>query len=91
VRQLAELFVHERGGLFENAERANHLARHAVVADVEVMKRALSLRSPVAVGGHLDAPIESVSILVFREAIKRREADRYRQTTRSASRGEEEN
>jgi hypothetical protein len=36
-REFAEVFVDEGGGLLENAERANHLARHAVVADVEVM------------------------------------------------------
>src|ERR1044072_2440908 len=49
VRQLAEFFINERSGLFENAERANHLARHPVVTDIEMMKRALCLSPPIAI------------------------------------------
>ena len=43
VRQFAEFLINERSRLFKNSERANHLARHAVVADIEMMKRALRL------------------------------------------------
>ena len=65
VRKFAEIFIDERGGLLENAERANHLARHPVVADIEVMQRALRLSSPISIGGTSIAPIVSVSILVL--------------------------
>jgi hypothetical protein len=35
--QFAEIVVYERSGLLENAKGANHLTRHAIVADVEVV------------------------------------------------------
>ncbi len=41
-------------GLFDDRERAHELARHSLLADVEVLQRALRLRAPKAVGGHLD-------------------------------------
>ena len=37
VWQLAEIFVNEGSRLFENSQRADHLARHAIVADIEVV------------------------------------------------------
>src|SRR5256714_355185 len=52
--ELAQLLVDDGGGLLQDAERAYHLARHRVVADAEVVERALGLRAPVAVGGDLD-------------------------------------
>src|SRR5689334_24467903 len=54
VREFAELFIDERRGFLENAERANHLTRHPVIADIEMMKRALRLSPPVAITGNLD-------------------------------------
>ena len=54
VREFAQVFVHECRGLLENAKRANHLAWHSIVADVEVMQRPFSLGAPVAIGGYLD-------------------------------------
>src|SRR6185369_15158234 len=53
-RQLAKLFIHERGGLLEYAEGSNHLPRHPFVADIEMMKRTLRLRPPIAITGNLD-------------------------------------
>ena len=38
----------------ENAKRPNHLARHDVVADIEVQQRALSLRPPIFIGRHFN-------------------------------------
>ena len=54
VGELAEVAVHERGGLLEDGHAADHRARHAVVADGEVVERALRLGAPVPVVGHLD-------------------------------------
>ncbi len=56
VRQFAQFFIHERRGFLENTQRSNHLARHPVVADVEVVQRPLSLSAPVAIGSYLDRP-----------------------------------
>src|SRR5687767_1699085 len=53
-RQLSEFLVYLRGSFFENAKRANHLAGHAIAANVEVVERAFGLRSPVTVGRYLD-------------------------------------
>src|ERR1700754_3113273 len=53
-RKFSEFFVDLRSGFFEYSERANHLARHPIVANVEVVQRAFGLRAPVAVGGYLD-------------------------------------
>ena len=52
--QLAEILIDQRGGFLEDAERANHLARHDVVADIEMKQRALCLRAPVLIGGHFN-------------------------------------
>ena len=54
VRKLAEILIYERGGFFEDAERANELGRHGVFADVEVDERARGLRAVVAVGRDFD-------------------------------------
>src|ERR1041385_692300 len=54
MREFAELFIDERRGFLENAERANHLMRHPVIADIEMMKRALRLSPPVTITGNLD-------------------------------------
>src|SRR5262249_43068857 len=53
-RQLAEVAVHLRGRLLEDRHPADHRLRHAVVADGEVVERALGLRAPVVLGRHLD-------------------------------------
>ena len=53
-RQLAEFLIHQRRGLFQNAEGANQLRRHDVAADVEMHQRARRLRAPVDVRGHFD-------------------------------------
>jgi hypothetical protein len=45
--------VDPRGGLLDVAERVDDLERHAL-ADVEVLDRALGLRAPQSVLGHLD-------------------------------------
>ena len=50
----AELPVHERGGLLEDPERPDHLAREVIAPDPEVLERALGLRPPVAIARHLD-------------------------------------
>ena len=54
--QHAEVLVDLGGGLLEDAEGADQLARHDVVADIEMNQRALGLRSPVTVGRNLDRP-----------------------------------
>ncbi len=41
-------------GLLEQRIGADHLARHQVLADREIVQRALGLRTPQLVGGHLD-------------------------------------
>ena len=52
--QLAEILVDQRGGFFEDAEGADQLGRHGVLADGEVDERAGGLRAVVAVGGDFD-------------------------------------
>ncbi len=52
--ELAEVLVDERGGFFEDAEGANQLGRHSVLADGEMDERAGGLRAVVAVGGDVD-------------------------------------
>src|SRR5436190_1414990 len=49
-----EILIDERGGFLEDAEGANQLWRHNVLADGEVDERAGSLRAVVAVGGDVD-------------------------------------
>ncbi len=53
-RQRLQVAVHERRGLLQDAERADHRPGKMLGADVEVMKRSLRLRAPVAVGGDGD-------------------------------------
>ena len=43
-----------RRGALDEGERADQRARHALVADAEIVARALGLRAPIAVGRHLD-------------------------------------
>ena len=52
--QLAERVVGERRRLLEDAERAHDVRGHALLADAEVVARALRLRAVVAVVRHLD-------------------------------------
>ena len=55
-REVGQLGVGLGGGLLEHGEGAHDLDRHALLgtADLEVLQRALGLRAPVAVGGHLN-------------------------------------
>src|SRR5262245_28138438 len=41
------------GRLLEDGVRLDHLARHQVLADAEILQRTLGLRSPELVGGNL--------------------------------------
>ncbi len=50
----AEIVVRQRRGLLDRSEGMHDLDRNAIVADREVLERALRLRAPVAVGGDLD-------------------------------------
>src|SRR5208282_2738076 len=52
--ELAEVQVDERGGFFEDAEGADQLGGHGVLANGEVNERAGGLRAVVAVGGDVD-------------------------------------
>ena len=52
--KLAQVLVHQRAGLLEDAERADQLRRHGVAADIEMQERALRLRTPVDVGRDFD-------------------------------------
>ena len=52
--KLAEVLVHQRASLLQDAESADQLRRHGVAADVEVQQRALRLRAPVDVGRDVD-------------------------------------
>jgi len=54
VRELSEIEIDERGSLFEDAEGADELGRHDVLADGKVDERAGGLRAVVAVGGDFD-------------------------------------
>src|SRR5215813_12609271 len=54
LREFAEIVVHQRAALLQNAKRANHLAWHYVVTDIEVQKATLRLRAPIAIGGDFD-------------------------------------
>ena len=44
------------GGALDDGERGDQRARHALLADAEILARALGLRAPIAVGRHLDRP-----------------------------------
>ena len=53
-RELAQVLIDQRAGLFQDAKGADQLRRHGVAADVEVQQRALGLRAPVDVGRDVD-------------------------------------
>lgn len=50
----AVLAVDLCGGLFDAAERADQRDGHSLAADGEIGDRALRLRAPIGLGGHLD-------------------------------------
>src|SRR5690348_515669 len=52
--ELAKVLVHQRGGFFEDAESADQLGRHGVLANGEMDERAGGLRAVVAIGGDVD-------------------------------------
>ena len=52
--QLAKLPVGKRRRFFEHCKCENHLLRHSVVPDSEVLKTALCLRAPELVRGNRD-------------------------------------
>jgi hypothetical protein len=52
----AQILVHKRGRLLDEPERVNERARHALHADAEILRRALRLRAPIAVGRDFDRP-----------------------------------
>src|SRR6266849_6117939 len=52
--ELAEILIDERGGFFEDAEGANELGGHDILADGEVDERAGGLRAVVAVAWDVD-------------------------------------
>ena len=52
--QLAKVEVHDGRGLLQYAECPDHLARHHVEADIEMLQAPLRLRSPVGGVRHLD-------------------------------------
>src|SRR5882762_8610419 len=54
ARKFSKFMIDDRGGLFENAEGADHFARHAIVADSEMDQATLGLRTPILVRGHLN-------------------------------------
>jgi hypothetical protein len=54
VSEQAELVVDDRGGLLDEPERGDELARKALAADGEELEAALGLRSPVAARIDLD-------------------------------------
>ncbi len=43
-----------RRGLLQDGIGRDHLARHQVVTDAEILQRALGLRAPELVGGNVD-------------------------------------
>ena len=52
--KLAQVLVHQRAGLLEDAKGADQFRRHGVAANIEMQERALRLRAPVNVGRDLD-------------------------------------
>jgi hypothetical protein len=54
--ELAEILVGERRRLLEDGHAADHGPGHAVVADREVVQRALGLRTPVPMTRDVDRP-----------------------------------
>ena len=54
--KFAQILIHQRAGLLQDAEGANQLRRHGVAPDVEMQQRALRLRAPVDIRGDFDLP-----------------------------------
>ena len=52
--EFAEVLIDQRRGFLQDAEGADQLGRHGVVADGEVDQRTGGLRAVVAVGGDFD-------------------------------------
>ncbi len=52
--EFAQVLVHQRAGLLQDAKSANQFRRHGIAANIEMQERALRLRSPVDVGRDLD-------------------------------------
>ena len=52
----AEALVDGGRGVLDDGQSAEHLHRHLLAADLEVLERALRLRAPVLVGGDADDP-----------------------------------
>ena len=68
--QFAEVFVDEGRGLLKDAKRANHLARHAVVADVEVMQTIVEFERPSTGRRALQSRPSSQFLFGFLEVIR---------------------
>src|SRR6266436_5030929 len=54
AREFPKFMIDDCGGFFENAQGADHFARHAIVADSEMDQAALGLRAPILVRGHFN-------------------------------------
>ncbi len=52
----AELAIDFGGGALDQRQRRDQRPRHALVADAEIIARALGLRAPIAIGRDLDRP-----------------------------------
>ena len=52
----AELAIGLRRGALDDGQRADDRQRHALVADAEIVARALGLRPPIAIGRYFDRP-----------------------------------
>ena len=55
LRESPGLGVDQRRSFLDKAIGVVDALRHAIVADREVQKAALGLRTPIAIGGHVDA------------------------------------
>src|SRR5690606_8330079 len=56
LREQAEFIIDKGGGLFQNPQRADQLARHALASNLKIDQGAGSLTSVVAVHRHLHLP-----------------------------------
>src|SRR5579883_2038107 len=61
--------IRDGGSLLQRGVGGDHLGRHQLPADAEVFKRALCLRAPKLIGGHIDLA-EAVRLLA-RSALRR--------------------
>jgi hypothetical protein len=52
----SELAIGFRRRALDDGQRRDDRARHKLVADAEIVARALGLRPPVAIGRHFDRP-----------------------------------